>query len=102
MTRPARLVLAAIAALALAPAAGAKALSGDAFYTPPSPLPGKALGDPIWFRNAGASADTSLPGAARNLLVLYRSNGVAGSPVADSGAIALPKGKPPKGGWRRC
>jgi pimeloyl-ACP methyl ester carboxylesterase len=43
----------------------------------------------------GAAA---LPGA-RNILVLYRSIGVRGKPVAVSGIVTVPKGKAPKGGW---
>jgi pimeloyl-ACP methyl ester carboxylesterase len=99
MARPVRWILPLLAALLLAPAASAKAPPGDAFYTPPSPLPGKTHGDLIWSRNLGASNYTTLAGASRNLLVLYRSNGVASSGVADSGSVAIPKGKPPKGGW---
>lgn len=101
-----RFVCSALAVLSLlaaqtspAMAATAKAPAGDAFYKPPSPLTGKAHGDVIWARNAGANRNTSLAGAARNLLVLYRSTGVAGPAVGESGAVAIPKGTPPKGGW---
>jgi pimeloyl-ACP methyl ester carboxylesterase len=88
-----------LAALLLVPAASAKAPPGDLFYTPPSPLPGRAHGDLIWFRNQDPASNLKLAAAARNLLVLYRSTGVSGGPVAESGAVAIPKGKPPKGGW---
>ncbi len=58
--------------------------TGVAFYTPPSPIPGKRHGDLIW---------------SRGKLVLYRSTSIAGAPIAVSGTVALPTGKPPKGGW---
>src|SRR3954452_6601726 len=77
----------------------AKGPAGDAFYTPPSPIPGHAHGDVIYFRPAEANNYTTLAGASRNWLLLYRSHGVAGSPVADSGMIAFPRGRAPKGGW---
>jgi pimeloyl-ACP methyl ester carboxylesterase len=92
------LLLAALA-LTLPAAATAKVRtgpSGDAFYKPPGHLTGKH-GGLIWARKqAGAGA---LAPAAYNDLVLYRSVGEDGKPVAVSGAVAVPRGKPPKGGW---
>ena len=38
-------------------------------------------------------------GPSRNALLLYRSTGLDGGRIAVSGSLALPKGKPPKGGW---
>jgi hypothetical protein len=71
--------------------------AGAAFYAPPSPLPGKAHGDLIWTRALrGAPA---LRAAGSNRLVLYRSVGVDGKPVAVSGTVSVPPGRPPKGGW---
>src|SRR4051794_17284507 len=100
MARSRIALLAFLAALLLVPAASAKAPSGDAFYTPPATLPGHAHGDVVWFRaQDAASPYVRLKSAAQNLLVLYRSNALNGSAVAESGSIALPKGKPPKGGW---
>ena len=99
MARPHRFLLPLLAALLLAPAAAAKAPVGDAFYTPPSPLPGKAHGDVIWSRAAEIDNNMRLPGSSRNILVLYRSTGIDGKPVAESGAIAMPNRRPPKGGW---
>src|SRR5438552_3898226 len=99
MARPLRFILPLFAALLLAPSAGAKAPLGDAFYTPPASLPGSAHGDVVWFRNAGPTNYTTLAGASRNYLVLYRSSGIAGTAVADSGSLAIPRGTPPKGGW---
>lgn len=40
-----------------------------------------------------------MPSAARNLLVLYRSLTLDGSPVAVSGTLSIPQGTPPPGGW---
>ena len=41
----------------------------------------------------------TLPHAARTQLVLYRSTGVTGRPVAVSGDVAVPKTRAPKSGW---
>jgi pimeloyl-ACP methyl ester carboxylesterase len=86
--------------LALAGAATAKVRTGPAgvaFYTPPSPLPGKAHGDLVWARKLTGAAVA--PGASATKVVLYRSTGVDGKPDAVSGVVSLPKGKAPKGGW---
>jgi pimeloyl-ACP methyl ester carboxylesterase len=90
---------AAVVALPAAPSAAAvrAAPSGDAFYTPPKPLPGKAHGDAIWARKD--TGDSTLTNAKVNQLILYRSTSVRGKPIAVSGAIHIPKGKAPKGGW---
>ena len=91
--------IALAALLPLASPAGAKVRrgpAGTAFYSAPSPLLGKKHGDAIWSRvQRGADA---LAAAGSNRLVLYRSEGVAGK-IAVSGSVAVPKGKPPKGGW---
>jgi pimeloyl-ACP methyl ester carboxylesterase len=93
-------LLAALAALAMPAAATAKVRSGpsgDAFYKPPGHLSGRAHGGLIWVhRQTGAGV---LRPAAYNDLVLYRSTGENGKPIAVSGAVAVPRGKPPKGGW---
>lgn len=99
MRPSARPVLAILIALFVAPGAGAKAPAGDAFYTPPSHLPGKAHGDFVWWRPETATNNMRLAGNVRNYLVLYRSTGIDGKPVAESGSLALPNGKAPKGGW---
>jgi pimeloyl-ACP methyl ester carboxylesterase len=92
--------VAAVAAAAAALAASAGAVRpgphGDAFYTPPA-LHGGRPGKPIWVRRLTGPA--VLSNAARNDLVLYRSVGVGNRPVAVSGTVAVPRGKPPKGGW---
>jgi len=95
------LLLALTAALALVAPAGAAAKippgpSGLAFYSPPKKLP-RAHGDPIWMRRG--TGTNALSGAARNLLVLYRSTSLAGRAVGVSGSISFPRRKPPRGGW---
>ena len=71
--------------------------AGAAFYTPPSPLPGKQHGDLIWARTMSGPA--VVPGAAKTKVVLYRSQGVDGKADAVSGVVSIPKGKAPKKGW---
>jgi pimeloyl-ACP methyl ester carboxylesterase len=86
--------------LTIAAPAGAKVRTGPAgtaFYKPPSPLPGKSHGDPIWAR--ALTGEPALASAGSNRLVLYRSVGVGGKTVAVSGTVSVPKGKAPKGGW---
>ncbi|MCU1503540.1 MAG: hypothetical protein JWM12_2894 [Ilumatobacteraceae bacterium] len=59
--------------------------AGDAFYQPPTPIPGTANGDLIWANQ--------LPGAIANATtwqVLYRSENLQGQPIAVSGIIAVP------------
>src|SRR4051794_31951881 len=98
-------VLVAVAALALAAATATATASakvrtgpaGDAFYTPPSPLPGTSHGDLIWARRATGAVVA--PGAGASMLVLYRSQGVDGRPTAVSGVVQVPKGKAPRHGW---
>jgi acetyl esterase/lipase len=100
---PRRLLLALLTAAALlVPAAPAPApilsgVSGNAFYTPPKPMPGKVHGDAISIRKE--PEPDALDSARSNELLLYRSTGVNGKPVAVSGLVHLPKGKAPTGGW---
>ncbi len=92
----------ALLAAAFAVAAGTAAAkvptgpSGLAFYKPPH-LSGKAHGGVIWARKLSAAA--ALKPAAGNELILYRSIGEDGKAIGVSGSIAIPRGKPPKGGW---
>lgn len=101
MSRP--LLFAATAAGALlvalpsAHAAVPAGPSGTAFYTPSSPIGGTKHGDLLRARRLTGPA--ALPGAARTDLLLYRGTGTGGKPVAISGALSLPKGKAPDGGW---
>jgi pimeloyl-ACP methyl ester carboxylesterase len=76
------LLLAALPASAAAKVR--KGPAGAAFYTPPSGSLKGGHGSLIW---------------ARGSRVLYRSTGVDGKRVAVSGTLAVPKGRPPKGGW---
>ncbi|MBA2347966.1 MAG: alpha/beta fold hydrolase [Solirubrobacterales bacterium] len=99
-----RLLPAALAAIALLLAPGAATAkrvpsgpAGAAFYTTPKPLGGKRHGDLLRARRLTGAA--ALPGARRTDLLLYRGTGVDGKPVAISGALSIPKGKAPRGGW---
>jgi len=96
-----RLVALTVALCVLVPGVAAAKVrtgpTGNAFYTPPSPLPGRTHGDLIWARPM--SGITVVPGAARTLRVLYRSSGSGGPAVPVSGVVSIPKGKAPKGGW---
>ena len=96
-----RLLVLSLLLLATLPAAAdakvRKGPSGAAFYTPPKGLVKGAHGSPIWARRLTGSA--ALPGGRRNRLLLYRSTGITGSSTAVSGTLAVPKGRPPKGGW---
>ena len=94
------LVVALLLVAALPASAAAKVRKGPggtAFYTPPSPIPGKGHGGPIWARRLTGAA--ALRGGAGNRLLLYRSTGVRGKAVAVSGTVAIPKGRAPKRGW---
>jgi pimeloyl-ACP methyl ester carboxylesterase len=100
MSRPARIAVMTVLALALAatPATAAKprkAPSGLAFYTAPKPLPAGKHGDLIWSRTVA----NPLTAAKRTTLVLYRSTALDGKAIAVSGTVSIPKGKPPAGGW---
>jgi fermentation-respiration switch protein FrsA (DUF1100 family) len=88
-----------LAAVCVAPAA-AKVRQGPAgvrFYTPPKPLPAGKHGALIWER--GLVGQATLKNAASNRLLLYRSTSVDGKATAVSGALSIPKGKAPNGGW---
>jgi pimeloyl-ACP methyl ester carboxylesterase len=70
---------------------------GDAFYTPPLPLPDGERGDPIYQRpldNLTAALDDG-----DNWLVLYQSQDAHGNAVATSGIIAVPRTDAPVGGF---
>ena len=92
------LALLLVAAVSAGPA-GAKVRPGPkgaAFYKPPRTLAG-GHGALVWARKH--SGRDALKGASRNELLLYRSTALDGGRIAVSGSLALPKGKPPKGGW---
>ncbi len=69
--------------------------AGTRFYTPPHPLPAGRHGALI--RARPLTGPAVLRGA-RNELLLYRSDGVRGA-AAVSGTVAIPKGRPRRGGW---
>jgi pimeloyl-ACP methyl ester carboxylesterase len=73
-----------------------KGPKGAAFYKPPKHLHGKH-GGLIWARKQTGS--DALKSAKRTTLLLYRSKALSSSLTAVSGSLAVPKGKPPKGGW---
>lgn len=95
------IVLALAVAVALGAPASAQALRrgppGAAFYTPPARLVAGPHGSIVWARPLTSSA--VLRDARTNVLVLYRSVSPAGKPIVVSGIVALPRGKPPPGGW---
>src|SRR5262249_6340606 len=101
LPRFAILLLVGIAAVCLSGPLNAAEIAsgpaGDAFYTPPSPLPNGARGSVIWARPLEGTM--ALPSAAKNTLVLYRSTDALGKIVAVSGTISIPSSKAPRGGW---
>ena len=74
----------------------AKGPKGLKFYKPPKDIPAQH-GTLIWARKA--SGLVPLQNARYTKLVLYSSRTTQGKPDAISGSVAVPKGKPPKGGW---
>ncbi|MDL4818434.1 lipase family protein [Actinomadura opuntiae] len=80
--------------VAAAPAGTDPGPAGDAFYTPPSPLPAGKPGDVIRARPAKAG-----PPAARALAdawqVMYLSTNALGKPVAVTGMVLVPKNGDP-------
>src|SRR3954452_6012022 len=84
------LALLLVAAVSPAAAKVKAGPAGNAFYTPPSPLPGKAHGDAIWARKL--SGEAALKSAGSNWLVLYRSTGSDGKPIGAFGPMSGPKG----------
>jgi alpha-beta hydrolase superfamily lysophospholipase len=71
--------------------------AGDAFYTPPVPLPAGQPGDPIYQRPL--DNQTAMLTQGSNWLVLYQSQDANGNRVATSGIIALPTTAPPAAGY---
>lgn len=95
-----RTCLALAAVLLAAPALAQPAVqgpAGGAFYIAPDPLPDGAPGTVIWSRPL--TGTMALPGAGKNLLVLYRSTSPEGGSVAVSGTMSVPKGTAPAAGW---
>jgi hypothetical protein len=80
-------VASAASAAAGAPVAATvlPAPSGDAFYTPPSPLPSGSPGDIVWYRTA-----TSPVSGDNAWRILYLSTNADGTPTAVSGTLIVP------------
>ena len=93
--RSTALLLAAVLVLGVAACSAAPARRFDpAFYVAPSPMPAGRPGDVLRMEQV-----TKLDGGGQALRVLYRSTSLAGKPIAVSGIIAEPGGRPPAGGW---
>lgn len=81
-----------IAALALGLIATACTLipntgpDGDAFYTPPSPLPPGARGDVVWYHSTTATGAPS----SNAWQVMYRSTTALGQPNVVTGVVVVP------------
>lgn len=99
MSNVRRAVLGVAAALLLACPTPANAAlngpAGNAFYTPPSPLPAGSPGDVIWARTA-----PSISSSATAYKILYRSTGVTGNAIAVSGTVLVPNAAWTGGGTR--
>ncbi|TAL26747.1 MAG: Triacylglycerol lipase [Aquabacterium sp.] len=81
----AALAFAAASAFA-APVAGP---AGNAFYTPPSPLPAGAHGDLIWYRTATVNLGAGAPGV-KAWNVLYRSTDSREADNVVTGTVLVP------------
>jgi dienelactone hydrolase len=69
-------------------------IADPAFYVAPDPFPEGRPGDILRVESVdGFGGDGEL------FRVLYRSESLAGDPIAVSGVIAVPPGEPPEGGW---
>lgn len=73
----------------ISPNGATEAPAGNAFYQPPTPLPGATHGDLIWSRPI-----TRLPAGIVGWQVLYRSENIAGEAIAVSGVVFAPAGAP--------
>jgi hypothetical protein len=82
------LLVALCALVAAAPASALTAPAGDAFYTPPNPLPAGSAGDVIWSRTSPSSVASGSNATAYK--ILYRSTDVAGAAIAVSGTVLVP------------
>lgn len=71
--------------------------TGARFYSPPKKLIKGKAGTPIWSR--AATGLVRPPMAGRVITLAYRSTSIRDRATVMSGTIALPKGKPPAGGW---
>lgn len=100
-TRMAGAVLPLVAALGFAASAHAAPVvgpSGNAFYTPPAPLPAGANGDLVWYRPTTVDLGPGAP-AVNAYTVLYRSTDSAGQPIPVTGTVMVPTAR--VSGYRR-
>jgi len=74
-----------VASAASAATAALPAPSGDAFYTPPSPLPSGSPGDIIWYRSSASPVS-----GTSAWQVLYLSTTAQGAATAVSGTVIVP------------
>lgn len=70
---------------------------GEAFFDAPDPLPGDQPGGVV--RERPAATDKAVAGASKEQLVMYRTTGPDGKPVAATGTVTFPAGPAPEGGW---
>src|SRR4051812_49766377 len=68
--------------------------AGDAFYTPPSPLPSGKHGDLIWARKL--TGEAALKSASANWLLLYPPLRTHGEAVAGARVLSPPETKAPE------
>jgi hypothetical protein len=91
-SRAAKVALPLIASLAFAPSAfgATTGPSGEAFYTPPSPLPAGAHGTLVWYRKATLNLGTVGTPSANTYTVLYKSQSVNGTGDVVTGTVIVP------------
>nr|MCU0271335.1 lipase family protein [Acidimicrobiales bacterium] len=65
--------------------------SGDAFYTPPSPLPAGRPGDIIWARPSSFYPVPLVRSSVNAWQVMYRSTSATGQPIAVTGTVLVPR-----------
>ena len=96
-------IAAATALLSLSIASAANAAvatgpSGNSFFTPSATkIKAGTHGAPIWVRSAQSVLNLSNASKAYN--IVYKSQSLAKKDIAVSGAIWIPKGTAPAGGW---
>lgn len=87
------LVLSLFLTMALAGSASASPVegpSGEAFYTPPSPLPEGGAGTLVWYRPTTVNLNVTLP-SVNAWTVLYKSTGQHGEEDAVTGTVIVPQ-----------
>lgn len=83
-----------------APAHAAAAGGSGSFYTYPGPRALARARAGAVFAQQPMTIDTAMRRAvSRSLRIMYRSVGLRGKPVAVTGFVLVPRGRPPAGGW---